>query len=78
MFNTTSKYFSIFNNTPPPIWVAHITRELLTCYTCSYYSSMDIASYMDDAKNYAVHDKKESVVSALKISSSTLSGWFNN
>ena len=34
MFNITSKYLSIFNNTPPASWVAHITRDFLTCYTC--------------------------------------------
>ena len=41
MFNITSKYFSIFNNKPRASWVAHITREFLTCCTCSYYSSMN-------------------------------------
>ena len=45
MFNTTSKYFSFFKKTPPASWVAHITtckktRGFLTCYSCSYYSSM--------------------------------------
>ena len=40
MFNITSKYFSFFNNKPPASWVAHITRDFLICYSCSYYSSM--------------------------------------
>ena len=40
MFSITSKYFSIFNNKPPASWVAHVTRDFLTCYSCSYYSSM--------------------------------------
>ena len=45
MFNTTSKYFSFFKKAPPASWVAHITtckktRGFLTCYSCSYYSSM--------------------------------------
>ena len=40
MFNITSKYFSIFNNKPPASWVAHITRDFITCYSCSYYSFM--------------------------------------
>ena len=40
MFYITSKYFSFFNNKPPASWVAHITRDFLTCYSCSYYSSM--------------------------------------
>ena len=40
MFNITSKYFSFFNNKPPASWVAHITRDFLTYYSCSYYSSM--------------------------------------
>ena len=37
MFNRTSKYFK---NTPPAGWAAHITRDFLTSYFCSYYSSM--------------------------------------
>ena len=40
MFNITSTYFSFFNNKPPVSWVVHITRDFLTCYSCSYYSSM--------------------------------------
>ena len=40
MFNITSKCFSIFYNKPPASWVKHITRDLLTCYSCLYYSSM--------------------------------------
>ena len=36
----TWKYFSFFNNKPPATRVAHITRDLLTYYSCSYYSSM--------------------------------------
>ena len=37
--NTTSKYFSIFNKKPPASWVAHVTRNFLTSYSYSYYSS---------------------------------------
>ena len=37
MSNITSKYFSFFNTAS---WVAHITRDFLTCYSCLYYSSM--------------------------------------
>ena len=33
MFNTTLKYFNIFNNKPP-------ARDFLTCYSYWYYSSM--------------------------------------
>ena len=40
MFNITWKYFSIFNKKPPTNWVAHVTRDFLTCYSCSYHSSM--------------------------------------
>ena len=40
MFNITSKYFTILNNKPTASWVAHITRDFLACYSCSYYSSM--------------------------------------
>ena len=32
MFNKTSRYFSILNNKPLASWVAHITRDFLTCY----------------------------------------------
>ena len=37
MFSITSKYFSIFSKQPPASWVAHITRDFFTCYSCSYY-----------------------------------------
>ena len=40
MFNITLKYFIIFNNKPPASSVAHIARDFLTCYSCSYFSSM--------------------------------------
>ena len=40
MFNITSKYFFFFNNKPPASWVAHIIRDFLICYSCSYYCSM--------------------------------------
>ena len=40
MFNITSKCLSSFNNKPSASWVAHITRDFLTCYSCSYYSSV--------------------------------------
>ena len=40
IFNITLKYFNIFNSKPPASWVAHMTRDFLTCYSCSYYSSM--------------------------------------
>ena len=40
MFNITSKYLSFFNNKPPARWVVHTTRDFLTYYSCSYYSSM--------------------------------------
>ena len=35
----TLKYFSILNNKPLASWVAHITIDILTFYSCSYYSS---------------------------------------
>ena len=44
MFNTTLKYFRFFNNKPPASRVAHITRDFLTCYSCSYYNSMLLLS----------------------------------
>ena len=40
MFRITSKYFSFFQNKPLASWSAHITRDVLTYYSCSYYSSM--------------------------------------
>ena len=40
MFNITSKYFSFYSNKLPASLVAHITRDFLACYSCSYYSSM--------------------------------------
>ena len=41
MFNITSKCFSFFNNKPPATWVAHITRDFLACYSCSYYTVLN-------------------------------------
>ena len=32
-------WFSFFNKKPTASWVAHIQRDFLTCYSCSYYSS---------------------------------------
>ena len=40
MFNITSKCFSFFNNKPP-------ARDFLTCYSCSYYSSMHQSTTID-------------------------------
>ena len=40
MFNMASKYFSLFNNTPPASWAAQITRDFLIYYTCSDYVSV--------------------------------------
>ena len=35
-----TKYFNFFNNKPPASWVAHITRDFLTCHSYStlFYS----------------------------------------
>ena len=49
-FNITSKYFCIFNNTPPANWVAHITRDIVTCYFCSYFSSMVASRFLKLSK----------------------------
>ena len=40
-----NKNFSFFSNTLSASWVAHITGDFLTCYSCSYFSSMII--YID-------------------------------
>ena len=40
MLIIASKYFSFFNNKPPASWMAHIIKDFLTCYSCSYHSSM--------------------------------------
>ena len=42
ILNITLKHFCIFNNTPPASWNTHITPDFLTCYSCSYYSSMNL------------------------------------
>ena len=42
MFNETSKYSSIFNNTPPTSYVAHGASDFLACYSCLYYSFQHI------------------------------------
>ena len=43
--NITLKFFSIFNRKPLTNWVTHITRDFLTCYSCSYYSPMVLDSF---------------------------------
>ena len=40
MFYITLKYFTFFKNKLPAGWVAHIARDFLACYSCSYCSSM--------------------------------------
>ena len=35
-----TKYFSFFNNKLLASWIAHITMDFISCYSCSYYSSM--------------------------------------
>ena len=40
MFYITLKYFTFFKNKLPAGWVAHIGRDFLACYSCSYCSSM--------------------------------------
>ena len=40
MLNRTSKSFCIFNKAPSASLVAHMTRDFLTCYSCSYHISM--------------------------------------
>ena len=40
MFNVTSKYSSFFNNKLSVSWIAHVTRDFLTFYSCWLYSSM--------------------------------------
>ena len=44
LLDTLLKYFSIFNNKQPASWVAHITRDFLTCYSYSYYRTWYNAS----------------------------------
>ena len=44
MLNITSRYFSFFSNASPASWVPHITRDFVTCHSCSYYSSMPWAN----------------------------------
>ena len=46
MFNISSKYFSIFNDKPPGSWASHTTTDFLTCYPCSYHSSMGLRTNM--------------------------------
>ena len=45
MFNITSKYLRILNNTPTENWVEHIAMDFLTCYSWSYYSSHNGKTY---------------------------------
>ena len=40
LFNIPSEYFRLFNNKRPSSRVALVAWDFLTCYSCSYYSSM--------------------------------------
>ena len=41
-----TKYFRILDNKPPASWVAHITRDFITCYSCLYYSFMFVCKQL--------------------------------
>ena len=45
IFNKTSKCFIHFSNKTPASWVAHITNNFLTCYSCCYYSFVNIVTH---------------------------------
>ena len=64
MFNITAKHFSIFNNNPR--WVEHITRDFLTCYSCSYYSiSGDSICYPEFLIKWSILDIRQGSESVL-------------
>ena len=42
------KYFSAFNNTPPPTWVAHIASNICTWDLCSYYNFMLLWIFLEN------------------------------
>ena len=49
-----SELMNIFNNMLPARWVAHITRDFLTCHSCLHYSSMaDFTSPYQINRNHA-------------------------
>ena len=54
LFKVTSKYFCIFSNTRPASWVAHITKDFLTCYSCLYYCSLSKCICFDIIKIFQV------------------------
>ena len=51
--NIISKCFSFFNNKPPASCVAHTATDFLTFYSCSYYSSIFIASSWQYFKGFS-------------------------
>ena len=67
MFNITSKYFSFFNNKPTARWVAHITKDFLTCYSRSYYRSMILPNHVAD-----IYIKLKSITSKLHNTSASI------
>ena len=66
MFNITSNYFSFFNNKTPASWVAHITGDFFTCYSCPYYSSMgqckDFKKYFSFQKMNSQNSEEDTVI----------------
>ena len=51
MFNINSKCFSIFDKTTPASWLTRIKRDFSTCYSCCYYSSIDITLKINKSNN---------------------------
>ena len=67
----SSRYFSISNNKPPASWVAHISRDFLTCYSCSIIVPWLHANAIKQSYIIILYRRRENIENAIwKISNS--------
>ena len=73
-----SSWKDIFYVVPQGSILGPLLFNIHLCDLFYFLEDLDIASYADDTTIYTVSEKKDSVITALEISSSVLFGWFNN
>ena len=69
MFNITSKYFSFFNNKPIASSIAHIAKDFLTCYYCSYSALISSFPKLHMLIYYCFKFHDSSIIIAIPFSS---------
>ena len=73
-----SSWKDIFYGVPQGSILGPLLFNIHLCDLFYFLEDLDIASYADDTTIYMVSEKKESVITALETSSSSVFGWFNN